>query len=56
MNKQEIKELRFHLGLTQRQFAVKVGASLPAVIAWENDRNKPSERFEWKLKQLLKEV
>ena len=41
-----IKELRFKLGLTQEQFAQKVGVSFSTVSRWENGRGHPS-RLAW---------
>lgn len=37
-----IKELRARLGLTQEQFAAKVGVTWSTVNRWENGRGKPS--------------
>jgi len=37
-----IKELRAKHGLTQEQFAAKVGVTWSTVNRWENDRGKPS--------------
>ena len=46
MDKQDtskmIKELRADLGLTQEQFAAKLGATVSTVNRWENDKGKPS--------------
>lgn len=38
----EVKELRFALGLTQRGFAEAVGVSVSAVKQWESGRCYPS--------------
>ena len=35
------RELRADLGLTQEQFAVKIGVTVATVNRWENDRGKP---------------
>ena len=56
MKKEQIQELRFKLGLTQKAFAEKLEVSLPTVIAWENEKSSPSPRFLFRLKQLEKEV
>ncbi|HOE31201.1 MAG TPA: helix-turn-helix transcriptional regulator [Planctomycetota bacterium] len=36
-----IKELRERLGLTQEQFAQKVGVTFSSVNHWENGKRKP---------------
>lgn len=38
----KIKELRTSLGLTQEQFAAKVGVTFTTVNRWENGKSKPS--------------
>lgn len=40
--KDRIKQLRVELGLTQEQFANKIGFSRTAISAWEIGRNEPS--------------
>jgi len=37
-----IKDLRSKLGLTQEQFAAKVGVTFSTVNRWENGRGTPS--------------
>ena len=37
-----MKKLRNQLGLTQEQFAAKVGVTWSTVNRWENGRGKPS--------------
>ena len=37
-----VKELRAQIGLTQEQFAAKVGVTWSTVNRWENGRGKPS--------------
>jgi DNA-binding transcriptional regulator YiaG len=37
-----ILELRQRLGLTQEQFAARLGVTFPTVNRWENRRAKPS--------------
>lgn len=37
-----VKKLRAKLGLTQEQFAAKVGVTWSTVNRWENGRGKPS--------------
>jgi len=38
----KIRELRSKLGLTQEQFAAKVGVTFSTVNRWENGKGKPS--------------
>lgn len=53
-----IKELRSELGLTQEQFASKVGVTFSTVNRWESGKSKPSplacQRLHGLLKQLKK--
>ncbi len=37
-----IRELRTAMGLTQEQFAAKVGVTFSTVNRWENGRGRPS--------------
>lgn len=37
-----VLELRRRLGLTQEQFAARVGVTFPTVNRWENRHSKPS--------------
>lgn len=37
-----IKDLRAKLGLTQEQFAAKIGVTFSTVNRWENGRGTPS--------------
>jgi putative transcriptional regulator len=39
---QLVIELRRRLGLTQEQFAARLGVTFPTVNRWENQRAKPS--------------
>jgi len=52
-----VRELRTALGLTQEQFAAKIGVTFSTVNRWENKKGKPSPlamlRIE-KLKNVLK--
>lgn len=41
MDRNEIKELRRDLGLTQVQFAERLGVSVCAVQAWEQGKRQP---------------
>ena len=42
MNGQQIKALRFRLGLTQEDFAAKIGVSVSTVQRWETNKRQPS--------------
>jgi transcriptional regulator with XRE-family HTH domain len=37
-----IRELRQAMGLTQEQFAAKLGVTFPTIDRWENGRSQPS--------------
>jgi putative transcriptional regulator len=37
-----VSELRFRLGLTQEQFAAKLGVTFVSVNRWENGKTQPS--------------
>lgn len=51
-----IKELRNVLGLTQEQFAAKVGVTFSTVNRWENSRGKPSPLAMRQIEELLKAI
>jgi DNA-binding transcriptional regulator YiaG len=42
MNAQEIKALRQSLGLSQYQFAMRLGVTPQTVASWEQGRRKPT--------------
>ncbi len=42
MNKRQIETIRNKLGLSQRQFAEKLGVSQKTVWSWESGRSEPS--------------
>ena len=50
-----IKKLRVASGLTQEQFAAKVGVTLSTVNRWENSKGKPSPLAMLRIKKLQKE-
>lgn len=52
-NLYNIREIRLEMGLTQEQFAAKLGVSFPTVNRWENQKAKPSPLALQKLKKLL---
>ncbi|HEY9697032.1 MAG TPA: helix-turn-helix transcriptional regulator [Trichocoleus sp.] len=49
-----ILELRQQMGLTQGDFAAKIGVSWLTVNRWENGRNKPSAIALRQIEKLLK--
>lgn len=49
-----VRELRRQLGLTQEEFAAKLGVTFPTVNRWENRRAKPS-RMAMKLLEGLRQ-
>lgn len=59
MKKKEIPrmilELRKAMGLTQEQFAAKVGVTFSTVNRWENGRGKPSPLAMKHLRQIAEE-
>ena len=50
---QHVLEIRLEMGLTQEQFAAKLGVSFPTVNRWENKKTKPSPLAIQKLQTLL---
>ena len=52
----KIKELRTALGLTQEQFAAKVGVTFTTVNRWENNKAKPSPLASQKIEKLQNEL
>jgi len=51
-----IKELRSRLGLTQEQFAAKVGVTFSTVNRWENGKSKPSPLARQRIEELSKRL
>ena len=51
-----IKNLRVASGLTQEQFAAKVGVTLSTVNRWENAGGEPSPLAMVRLKELQNEL
>ena len=47
-----IKELQTALGLTQEQFAAKIGVTFSTVNRWENGKGKPSPLAMLRIKEL----
>jgi putative transcriptional regulator len=50
---QHVLEIRLEMGLTQEQFAAKLGVSFPTVNRWENKKTKPSPLAIQKLQKIL---
>jgi putative transcriptional regulator len=50
-----IRKRRIALGLTQEQFAAKVGVTFSTINRWENNRTKPSPLALQRIKELHKE-
>lgn len=50
---QQIRKLRLEMGLTQAQFAIRLGVSFPTVNRWENQKAKPSPLAFQKLQKLI---
>ena len=51
-----ITELRLASGLTQEQFAARVGVTLSTVNRWENSGGKPSPLAMIRIKELQNEL
>ena len=51
-----IRKLRNTLGLTQEQFAAKVGVTVSTVNRWENDKGKPSPLAMLRIERLQKKI
>jgi len=51
-----IRELRISLGLTQEQFAAKVGVTYSTINRWENGKEKPSPLAMLRIEELQNEL
>ena len=51
-----IRKLRTSHGLTQEQFAVKVGVTYSTVNRWENNKGKPSPLAMLRIEELQNEL
>ena len=49
----KIKDLRSKLGLTQEQFAAKVGVTFSTVNRWESGKSKPSPLAMRQIEELM---
>ena len=51
-----VHELRGRVGLTQEQFAARLGVTFPTINRWENGRAKPSPLGLKQLEGLVREL
>ena len=51
-----IRDLRTSSGLTQEQFAVKVGVTYSTVNRWENNKGQPSPLAMLRIEELQNEL
>ncbi|MHC4570879.1 MAG: helix-turn-helix domain-containing protein [Planctomycetota bacterium] len=51
-----IRRLRTAFGLTQEQFAAKVGVTVSTINRWENDKGKPSPLATLRIEELQNEL
>ncbi len=51
-----VRQLRAALGLTQEQFAAKVGVTYSTINRWENSKGKPSPLAMLRIKRLQKKI
>lgn len=51
-----IRELRARTGLTQEQFAAKLGVTFPTINRWENGRVWPSPLAQQQVRSLVREL
>lgn len=51
-----IRKLRTTIGLTQEQFAAKLGVTYSTINRWENNKSKPSPLAWLRIEKLQKEL
>ena len=60
MNRQDtskmIRELRADIGLTQEQFAAKIGVTYSTINRWENKKGNPSPLAILRIEKLQKKI
>ena len=52
---ERVKQVRQKLGLSQREFAKRVGATFVSIYKWENNKSKPHPMFMKKIEELNEE-
>ena len=52
----DVKAIRTKLGITQQEFAYRLGVALPTVARWEAGKNKPSRLAQKVIEEVMKEV
>ncbi len=50
------RQLRAGLGLTQEQFAAKIGVTYSTINRWENDKGKPSPLALLRIERLQQKI
>jgi len=56
MSPERIRSIRQQLGLTQEQFAYKVGVTFTTVNRWENGKSNPSRPAGMRINDILREA
>lgn len=51
-----VKKLRITLGITQEQFAAKIGVTFSTINRWENGKGKPSPLAMKQIEELRKKL
>jgi len=51
-----VREVRQRLGLTQEQFASRMGVTFPTINRWERQKAKPSPMARRRLFEVLKQM
>lgn len=51
-----VKTLRAALGLTQEQFAARLGVTVSTVNRWENGKGRPSPLAQRRVEELWQEI
>ena len=52
LTSKQIRQLRLRLGLTQREFALRVGVRSNTVWRWEAGQSQPTVYFDEKIRQV----
>jgi|GEM_PF-3437505 len=56
MTPEELRAIRLRLGLSQSQFARRLGCAQSAVASWESGRHGPHARFHAAIRAMLAEI